>query len=209
MKRRDALKNIGFSLGTMVLTPSLVSLLQSCTGSISWTPRFFSPAQAGLLEKTIDLILPKTELPGGKALHIPQFLDGYVSAVMNTTEQDFLRKSLAAFEKITLQASRKENIEALDLDDIDRQLFSLLKADSPSKAAWERELQDYDADKDAPVSETALAYAFISQCRDRAATAYRMSEYIGEQVLAYDPIPGMQKGCVDLQTTTGGKAWSL
>jgi len=27
--------------------------------------------------------------------------------------------------------------------------------------------------------------------------------------LAYAPIPGDYKGCVDLQETTGGKAWSL
>jgi len=27
--------------------------------------------------------------------------------------------------------------------------------------------------------------------------------------LAYSPIPGQQKGCVDLEETTGGRAWSL
>jgi len=27
--------------------------------------------------------------------------------------------------------------------------------------------------------------------------------------LAYAPVPGQQKGCVDLMETTGGKAWSL
>jgi hypothetical protein len=26
--------------------------------------------------------------------------------------------------------------------------------------------------------------------------------------MAYAPIPGEQKGCVDLMETTGGKAWS-
>ena len=35
------------------------------------------------------------------------------------------------------------------------------------------------------------------------------NEYIGENVLAYAPIPGDYKGCVDLMETTGGKAWSL
>jgi hypothetical protein len=32
---------------------------------------------------------------------------------------------------------------------------------------------------------------------------------VGEKVLAYDPIPASQKGCVSLEETTNGKAWSL
>ena len=39
--------------------------------------------------------------------------------------------------------------------------------------------------------------------------AFKTNEFIGEEVLAYAPIPGEQKGCVDLMEATGGKAWSL
>lgn len=38
---------------------------------------------------------------------------------------------------------------------------------------------------------------------------FKTNEFIGENVMAYAPIPGQQKGCVDLMETTGGKAWSL
>jgi hypothetical protein len=40
-------------------------------------------------------------------------------------------------------------------------------------------------------------------------TAFKTNEYIGEIILAYVPIPGQQKGCVDLMEATGGKAYSL
>jgi len=39
-------------------------------------------------------------------------------------------------------------------------------------------------------------------------SAYKGSEYIGENVLAYLPVPGEYIACDDLQTLTGGKAWS-
>ena len=38
--------------------------------------------------------------------------------------------------------------------------------------------------------------------------AYRISETVGETILAYDPIPGASY-CGDLNELTGGKAWSL
>ena len=38
--------------------------------------------------------------------------------------------------------------------------------------------------------------------------AYKISEFVGENVLAYDPIPGVAY-CGDLQELTGGKSWSL
>jgi len=45
--------------------------------------------------------------------------------------------------------------------------------------------------------------------RDNTVWAYKTTEEIGENVLAYDPIPGVQLGCVSLKEATGGKAWSL
>ena len=39
--------------------------------------------------------------------------------------------------------------------------------------------------------------------------AYKKSELIGENILAYDPVPGIQKGCISLDEATDGKAWSL
>jgi hypothetical protein len=39
--------------------------------------------------------------------------------------------------------------------------------------------------------------------------AYKTSQKIGEEVLAYDPIPGKLQGCISLEEATGGKVWSL
>ena len=49
----------------------------------------------------------------------------------------------------------------------------------------------------------------LIQIRSLTLNAFRLNEYIGEKVLAYDPIPGNRKVCLDLNKTTGGKRWSL
>ena len=54
-----------------------------------------------------------------------------------------------------------------------------------------------------------LSTEIIQELRTLTVNAFKFSEYVGENVLAYSPIPGEQRGCVDLNETTGGKVWSL
>jgi predicted DNA-binding protein (MmcQ/YjbR family) len=82
-------------------------------------------------------------------------------------------------------------------------LAKFLKADADQQATWKSQNKNASA----PVS--AKAYAFVDQLRNMTITAFKTNEYIAENVLAYAPIPGEQKGCVDLMEATGGKAWSL
>ena len=60
-----------------------------------------------------------------------------------------------------------------------------------------------------PESLESEVYNFLTQIRSLTLNAFRLNKYVAEKVLAYDPIPGKLKGCVDLNQTTGGKRWSL
>ena len=60
-----------------------------------------------------------------------------------------------------------------------------------------------------PLSKDINSYIFLDGLRQLSIWGFRNSEYIGEKVLAYDPVPGQQRGCVDLIETTGGKSWSI
>ncbi len=72
MKRRDVLKNIGFTAGFFVVTPSIISLLQSCTSDVkTWTPEFLSPEQGIVLANLVDIILPKTDIPSATEMNVP------------------------------------------------------------------------------------------------------------------------------------------
>ena len=52
-------------------------------------------------------------------------------------------------------------------------------------------------------------FAFANNLRGMTIWGYKTSEYVGEEVLEYLPIPGEYIGCANLNEVTGGKAWSL
>jgi hypothetical protein len=76
-------------------------------------------------------------------------------------------------------------------------------------AEWDDQLAKYlkPGNEISPDEKGASEFAF--QLRNLTVNAFKTNEFIGENIMAYAPIPGEQKGCVDLMETTGGKAWSL
>ena len=77
----------------------------------------------------------------------------------------------------------------MSVEELDGQLSKYLKGETPQ-------------------GESAAA-EFAEQLRSFTISAFKTSEYIGENVMAYLPVPGQYKGCVSLDEATGGKAWSL
>ena len=77
MNRREALKNIGLSAGYIAATPTLLSILQSCTAEIklNWIPELLSEDEAKVLDQLVDLIIPETEIPGAKSLNVAMFVE--------------------------------------------------------------------------------------------------------------------------------------
>ena len=51
---------------------------------------------------------------------------------------------------------------------------------------------------------------FLNGIRNTTIHAYKISEKVGETILAYDPVPGIPKiSCMTVEEATGGVAWSL
>ncbi|NBS18337.1 MAG: gluconate 2-dehydrogenase subunit 3 family protein [Flavobacteriia bacterium] len=200
MDRRKALKNIGIGFGAITVTPTVVSLMQSCqTNPSGWMPAQFSKDQFQVVSQLMDLIIPTTDIPGAIDLQLPQFLDGYVGLIMNDKAQQKLKSSLDQLIAVALKDTGKSAASELNREDLDAQLAKYLRADESTMQVWKN-----DAD-----SPQAVAQGFAVQLRSLTINAFKTNEYIGENVLAYVPIPGQQKGCVDLMEATGGKAYSL
>jgi len=204
MKRREALKNIGFSFGAITMSSTIIGLVQSCSKGATWEPKFFSVEQADIIAKTLDVMLPKTSgIPGATDLNLTQFIDGYIAVISNENEQKRIKKEIEVYLTTTLDVSNKNKVSKLTSKDIDNRLAYYLKAEASQLKSWNKGLTEDDPKND------ALNYSFLKSLRDRGIYAFKISEEIGENVLAYDPYPGEQKGCVDLKETTQGKAWSL
>ncbi|MCM5663850.1 gluconate 2-dehydrogenase subunit 3 family protein [Galbibacter mesophilus] len=193
MERRKALKNIGLSFGYVAATPTLFSILQSCKKdvSVNWKPVFFAENQALMLENLVDLILPTTEnLPGAKELNIPMFIDLSFEKLLEENEKELLKKGATHAAAI------------LESDDYSKEVCdSLLDSYFNAPAETQHEYLE-NASKENP-NEKALIYYFLNKVRSNTIWAYKQSEFIGEKVLVYDPVPGPFQGCIDWDNKLG------
>lgn len=224
MERRIALKNMGLSLGYIVATPTLISLVQSCKNEkiLEWTPDFFTKDEGSMITLLVDIILPKTDTPSASEVQVNLFIDRFCSQVLDKNQQDFLRLSTSKFIEKALKDSGKEKASALTSDDLEPVLAKALKVTKEYEAAYYKSIDSYKeailkgepAQLDDLVSqcnrETLFGpFAFANDLRRMTIWGYKSSEYIGEEVLAYLPVPGEYIGCGDLQELTNGKAWSI
>ena len=109
----------------------------------------------------------------------------------------------------TLKATGKNTPSDLSMADIEGRLAYYLKADEEQQKVWNKEVSAAKKENGKMPSADAVNFSVLQSLRSRGIAAFKMNEFIGEEVMAYAPLPGEQKGCVDLQATTQGKAWSL
>lgn len=198
MKRREALKNIGISLGYTAVAPSAISLLQSCTSTPrTWNPQFLTQDQGIVIKNLIDLILPKTKAsPGAVEVNIPEFIDLIALKVYQPKAQKAFKKTLSAIANELIAKKNTEfKVANLELSEYDSLLAKYLKANQKERNGFDE------------VEKTI--HKGLVDLRAKAVWAFKNAEAIGENVLAYNPIPGYYANCVDLNETTNGKAWSL
>lgn len=198
MNRRDVLKHMGFATGYLLATPTIISLLQSCTSDIkTWIPEFLSPEQGIVLTNLVDVILPKTELPSATELNVPQFIDKYINEVLEDEQQTQVKNGFTTIVSL-LKQDGVDSVDALTEDNYK----SLLDKNMLIKG-------EIDEEREAsPESLEMTKSEFLNSIKDMTIMAYVTTEEIGERVLKYDPMPAAYY-CGDLQELTGGKSWSL
>lgn len=198
MKRRDAIKQLGFATGVVIATPAILSILNSCTSpNKQWKPKYLSTQQGQVLNKLVDVFLPKTELPSATELNVPEFIDRYIGEIFDVKDQNYFTD---AFTTTLNQLKDEFNIEIKDIEDKHLKLFldKYLKTKSETDKERNTDL----------VFEGMTTSAFLGTIKTLSINAYLNTTKIGEEVLAYDPIPGAYY-CDDLQKLTQGKSWSL
>ncbi|MDO5972341.1 gluconate 2-dehydrogenase subunit 3 family protein [Flavivirga aquimarina] len=219
MNRRDALKNLTAGLGYTIATPTVLSILNSCTAKTeSWTPLFLSETEKHIVTHLADIILPTSETPGALDVNVPQFLDlmyhdmetAVNKKLFNTGATFFVKKFNNSFNYETTLKGEKEDFEkllnsyftptdGLSVEDVE----TLLKEDA------EAIITNVDLEAPSNKVETYSIYKFLLSVKYYTLFGYFTSEKVGEEVLAYDPIPGVYNSCISVEEATNGKAWSL
>lgn len=215
MERRIALKNMGLSLGYIVATPTLISLVQSCKNEkvLEWTPDFFSKEEGNMLTHLVDIILPKTDTPSASEVQVHLFIDRFANEVLDKDQQGFLRLTTSKFVEKALKGAGKEKLADLEPADLEPTLAATLKISKESETAHHKAITLYNEaiakGETAQLDDSVAHFAFANDLRQMTIWGYKNSEFVGEEVLAYLPVPGEYISCGDLQEFTGGKAWSL
>ncbi len=209
MKRRDVIKGLGLSLGGLIVAPSALSLLQSCANEkADWVPSFFTEEQALFLNRVTDIILPKTkDSPSATEVNTPQFIDKFANEVLKVEEQDLLKKGFTNFGNLVLKSANTEALNDLKPDHIEPVFAKMLeKTKEEHKAIMENYVEAME--NEIQMSEDMTNYVALHAVRGLCIFAYRNSEFVSEEIMAYSPVPGKQKGCIDIGETNG-KAYSL
>jgi hypothetical protein len=196
MNRREYIKNAGIVLGWGVSGITLSEIFISCKekSHLTWKPVFLSPNQAEIIAEITETILPKTKTPGAKELGVPQFIDKMVNDLMNLEGKEGFAKDIEIFEQNCIDKYGKGFVE-LSKQNKEEYLL-LLDKESPRSGLniWGINLEP-----------NAPAPTFYKTVKSMTLWGFYTSEFIGKNVLAYDPIPGQVISCMPLN---GQNAWN-
>ena len=213
MNRRQVLKNLGFGAGALVITPAVMSLLQSCENEAVFTPVFLSMGQGHALRRIVDLIIPSDDkVPGAVDVGVHSFIDSYWHAVSDEKSKTQTKMALGLLAE-KFQTMFGKPLEKGKPEDFDQLLIKYLKTTKEEREVYAKEMGRFYGDfaKDPSVKPNVDAgiHSFLTGVRGMTIWAWKSSEEIGKNVLWYDPVPGQQEGCIPLSEANGGKVMSL
>ena len=197
MDRRKALRKTGLFAGATILMPSMLSLFESCKteNRLDWEPLFFTEVEAKTIASLIDMILPRTDTPGGLDVKSDIFIDRVIAKTYDKLGQENIRAEIAAFNE---NCKSKYGDVFYDLNEADKTTI-LNEAEKNSgkfgSGVWGTGVGPQET------------IGFYRSMKSMAIWAYFTAEEIGENVLSYDPIPGKYEPCKPLSEV--GNKWSL
>lgn len=201
MKRREAIKSLTLSTGLVISGSTWMSLLQSCANepAIDWVPISLSRDEAKTLRSLCDRLIPKGDTVGALDMKVPLMIDKALNAVLSDEESARYKKGMSLFNgKLSREfhkLSEEKQNEAL------KTWFDV----EPQRALQIRGL--VAGPETAESDDNYYIYYFLITTRELTVKGFRESEYVGKELLAYDPVPGVLQGCIDYSEV--GKAWSL
>lgn len=207
MKRRDAIKMLSIGMGYTISATSLATIVSSCKSEpkVSWTPSFFSNAQAHAIEEILEAMLPATDTPGAKDVELTALIDRIVNDCYEKEDQEKFSMGMNAFlgqigDEAAIKKTNAEQATNLLEDHLtkvspeeSKKIKALLKEEDPPSA---------EADKD-----LYYRHGFLNNLRSLALAGYFSSEEVATKHLNYLPVPGPYQGCIPASDV--GSTWAL
>ena len=213
MDRRKALKNIGLGAGFLVATPTVLSLLQSCKSEPKFIPNFLTTGEGHALRRIVDLIIPADDtVPGAADVGVHEFIDNFWNEVIPPEGQKQVRLAFTGLAGEFTKIFSKDLSEGKP-EEFDQLLGKYLAISKEEQKGFDQRagefFQDFQKDPTSTMDTDLACNQLFGQLRGMTIWGWKNSEEIGENVLAYEPIPAQQVGCLSVEDATGGKAYSL
>ena len=198
----------------LVVGPTTLSLLQSCKSEpqYDWKPVFLTASNGLALKMILDVILPTTDTPGASDLNLAQFIDSYTDQVATEDRQEMFTNGADAFAN----AFKDEFDKGLDegtKEEYQKMIKKYLLSTPAERKNFVRrttESQDpLNKDPEEQMDPVQGTFDYLQNVREMGIWAWKNSEEIGENVMWYDPIPGVWIPCGPVEELSNGKAMSL
>lgn len=174
-------------MGATLASGTLAGLMQGCRAEkqLNWQPQWLSSQEAFAVAALTDTILPKTSTPSASEVGVPEYIDEIVGKFWYQEDQQSFRDGITA---INDRANEQFGSPYADLSE-------------------EKQIALMDGLVEEARNHSGKGRPFFLQLKELTYSGYFSSEVIGEQVLAYDPVPGEYIG--DLPIDEVDNAWSL
>lgn len=193
MKRREALRISGISLGFGISGIGMSSLISSCKQDVASgkSISFLDESQLKFVSTLADVILPATANgPAAIEVKTAEFINHFIDKVYNEEAKSRFSKEL---EQLIAQCKTLSGKPMNELDDAQKKDFvGKLESDGyvPAKSIWGNPVED------------GSPLPFYKELKSLIMMAYFGSEKVGKEVLVYAQLAPNFLGCVDVTSET-------
>ncbi len=186
MNRREALKRVAVMMGGAISLPVIHAVLSGCEFKEPWKPQTLSPEQDKIVTVLAEMIIPETDTPGAKTVHVNRFIDLIVTEWYDAEDRT---RFLDGFTGLETRSQQRFGKRFLDLSGQERHnlVTELDQEGVAARLAGEKNLP------------------FFARVKELTLVGYFTSEAGAKATLTYKPIPGHYNGCLPVDEV--GRAW--
>ena len=218
MNRREAIQRVALLMGGVVSAPAILGVLKvyAKEPGPGWKPLVLGKEDLAVVDRVVDIMLPRTDTPGALDVGVPAFVDTMLKEVYSPEDRDLYMRGLREFDAAAQQAHRKPfvNLERAQQRALVQRFQDAAIADERAVASQkQKDLVQRVRSAALLVQRTkpsTVAYKrpFILATKELALLGFFTSQPGATQVLQYVAIPGAYHGCLPVSQAGNGKRWA-
>jgi len=205
-------------MGGVLSAPALLAALnvRAKEPGEDWKPAALGPDELAIVARIVDIMLPRTDLPGALDAGVPAFIDSMLAEVYTQADREHYLQGLHEFDAAAAKAHRKAFLQLkpeLQLAHVKKVQDAAIAAEREGGAKWQKQLAQQIRDakeltQNTKISNHAYQRTFILATKELALLGFFTSQPGATQVLQYVAIPGAYHGCLPRKEAGNGKTWA-